>query len=294
MPTYTIIGSDQKQYGSVTADDIRRWIGEGRLNEQSLIKAPGEAEFRPLPDFPEFAEALAAKAAPATEAPPLSPESVAPAKKSGLAIASLALGILGLLTCGVTALIGLILGIVALIKVKRSRGALGGGGIALAGIVVSAVFVVMIPISAAVLLPALAAAKQKAQSINCASNVKGLVFAMQMYADENHNLYPAATNWCDALFPSNAGMTNIFHCPTDFSGRRCSYAFNARLAHAEEGKVNPKTVMIFEADGGWNLSGGRELMLARSRHGHVIVVGYADGSVEQVAESQLPDLRWDP
>jgi hypothetical protein len=293
MATYTIIGSDQKQYGSVTADDIRRWIAEGRLNEQSLIKAPGEAEFRPLPDFPEFAEALAAKAAPAVEPTPLSAETVGPAKTSGLAIASLVLGILGIVTCGVMALIGLILGIVALVKVKNSRGALKGNGIALAGVIVSGIFLLMLPIFAAMLLPALAKAKQKARTINCVSNVKQLGLAMRIYAGDNHNHYPAGTNWCDAIQPE-VGTLKVFHCPADLSGGRCSYAFNARLSGAEEGRVNPTTVMIFEADGGWNLSGGKELLLANPRHGHLVVVGYADGAVEQMPESRLSQLRWNP
>ena len=64
MATYTIIGGDQKQYGSVTADDLRRWITDGRLNAQSLAKEETDTEFRPLSAFPEFADALAAGSAP--------------------------------------------------------------------------------------------------------------------------------------------------------------------------------------------------------------------------------------
>ena len=64
MATYTIIGGDQKSYSSVTADDIRRWIADSRLNEQSLAKEENDTEWRPLSAFPEFAEALAASSAP--------------------------------------------------------------------------------------------------------------------------------------------------------------------------------------------------------------------------------------
>jgi prepilin-type processing-associated H-X9-DG protein len=291
MATYTIIGGDQKQYSLVTEDNLRSWIAEGRLNVQSLIKAEGEAEFRPLADFPEFADVLAAKAAPEVAPASLSAETTAPVKTSGLAIASLVLGILGI--CGITALIGLILGIIALVKVKQSRGALGGGGIALAGIIVSAISLLMIPIFAALLLPPFAKAKQKAQTIQCVGNVKQLSIAMRIYAADNQNHYPAATNWCDTL-RSHAGMTNVFHCPADFSGGRCSYAFNAQLAEAEVDKVAPGTVMIFEANGGWNVSGGEALMLATPRHGHLMVVGFADGHVEQLPASRLSQLQWNP
>jgi hypothetical protein len=63
MADYTIIGGDQKQYGSVTADDICRWVAEGRLNAQSLVQAHGDSEWKPLSAFPEFADALAGESA---------------------------------------------------------------------------------------------------------------------------------------------------------------------------------------------------------------------------------------
>ncbi|MGA2280590.1 MAG: DUF4339 domain-containing protein [Verrucomicrobiota bacterium] len=74
MATYTIIGGDQKPYSSVTADDIRRWIADGRLNEQSFAKEENDTEWRPLSAFPEFADALGAGSTPP---PPFgSPEAV--------------------------------------------------------------------------------------------------------------------------------------------------------------------------------------------------------------------------
>ena len=63
MATYTIIGGDQKPYSSVTADDIRRWIADSRLNAQSLAKEEHDTEWRPLSAFPEFADVLAASSA---------------------------------------------------------------------------------------------------------------------------------------------------------------------------------------------------------------------------------------
>jgi len=69
---YKIIGGDQKEYGPVTADELRRWIAEGRLNGQSPVQTEGNDEWRPLSMFPEFAEALRAQtgvAAPPPGAP---------------------------------------------------------------------------------------------------------------------------------------------------------------------------------------------------------------------------------
>jgi hypothetical protein len=64
MATYTIIGGDQKPYSSVTADDIRRWIADGRLNAQSLAKEENDTEWRPLSAFPEFADVFATSSTP--------------------------------------------------------------------------------------------------------------------------------------------------------------------------------------------------------------------------------------
>ena len=59
---YRIIGGDQKEYGPVTADELGRWIAEGRLSAQSLIRAEGSSEWRSLSAFPEFAGPLAEQA----------------------------------------------------------------------------------------------------------------------------------------------------------------------------------------------------------------------------------------
>jgi hypothetical protein len=73
-------------------------------------------------------------------------------KTSGLAVASLVCGLLGPLTCGLGAIVGLILGIVGLMRIRQSGGALGGEGLAVAGIVVSGASLV---IGAALGLPVL-------------------------------------------------------------------------------------------------------------------------------------------
>jgi uncharacterized membrane protein len=68
---YKIIGADQREYGPVTAEQVREWIAEGRANGATKIQAEGNSEWLPLSAFPEFADALAAKAPPpAPELPP--------------------------------------------------------------------------------------------------------------------------------------------------------------------------------------------------------------------------------
>ena len=65
---YKIIGGDQREYGPATADEIRRWIADGRLGDQSLVQLEGSGEWKPLERYPEFAEALAAQVRHAPEA----------------------------------------------------------------------------------------------------------------------------------------------------------------------------------------------------------------------------------
>jgi GYF domain 2 len=56
--TYFIQGADQKQYGPVSEELLRQWIGEGRLNRSSQCKAEGSLEWKTLGNFPEFSAVL--------------------------------------------------------------------------------------------------------------------------------------------------------------------------------------------------------------------------------------------
>lgn len=60
-------------------------------------------------------------------------------------MASLALGIAGLCTFGLSAIAGLILGIVAIHKIANSQGRIKGRALAIAGIIVSAVMIILGP-----------------------------------------------------------------------------------------------------------------------------------------------------
>ena len=40
---YTIVGADGREYGPATADQVRRWIAEGRANAQTRVRVEGSA-----------------------------------------------------------------------------------------------------------------------------------------------------------------------------------------------------------------------------------------------------------
>lgn len=89
------------------------------------------------------------------------------------------------------------------------------------------VVIAIIAILAALLLPALAQAKQRAWTISCGSNLHQIGLGMAMFADENNGLFPisggiipwntvssdAPTNGWTQQITSLVGNTNVYHCP---------------------------------------------------------------------------------
>lgn len=66
---YKIIGADQKEYGPISAEQIRQWVSEGRVNAQTQVRAEGETEWKPLSAVPEFADILSTTPAPVSALP---------------------------------------------------------------------------------------------------------------------------------------------------------------------------------------------------------------------------------
>lgn len=62
---YRIIGADGREYGPVGAEQLRQWLAEGRINQQTRLRAEDSAEWKTLADFPEVSST--------TPAPPLPP-----------------------------------------------------------------------------------------------------------------------------------------------------------------------------------------------------------------------------
>ena len=296
---YRVLGADSKEYGPVNGEVLRQWITEGRANAQTRVKPEGAGDWQTLASVPEF-EALFALPAGA-----VLPLFAAPAetKTSGLAITSLVLGILGI--CGITALVGLIMGIVALVRINRSGGRLSGQGLAIAGICVSGfMLLVSIPFMAGLTLPALARARHRAQvfsqstpqqrmqTIQCVTNMKQLGLAVRVYAVDHNDQLPPSATWCDAI-QSNIDSPKVFQCPSE-PGRRCAYAFNAKLDGKKVSEIDPQTVVLFESDAGWNGTGGGDSLKPHKHSTSRVNVALADGAVMQIQRSQLGTLRWEP
>lgn len=110
--------------------------------------------------------------------------------KSGLAVASMVLGILGFVTAiflvgFVFAFIGLILGIVALVKASKHPMIYGGKGFAIAGIALGVLPVLTVPIIAAIAIPNLLAARRAANEGSAISSIRTLSAAEATYMATN-------------------------------------------------------------------------------------------------------------
>ena len=55
MPNYKIIGADLMEYGPVSAEQIRQWVTEGRVNAETKLQTEGGGEWKRLAQVPEFA-----------------------------------------------------------------------------------------------------------------------------------------------------------------------------------------------------------------------------------------------
>lgn len=131
---YRIIGGDQKEYGPVSVEEVRRWIAEGRLHAHSLVRAEGAVDWRPLSSFPELVLFLT----PAAAAIPAGTVPIPVQQTNTMAVLGLVCSCFALVCCCGCAPVG-VLGIVfsAIGWSQANRDpAQSGKGIAVAGVIV--------------------------------------------------------------------------------------------------------------------------------------------------------------
>jgi len=109
-------------------------------------------------------------------------------KTSGLAIASLVCGILSLYL-GLPALLGIIFGIIALRQINGSAGVITGKGLAIGGLVTSALAIIAI-LAILLLITGLGRAKSKANRVKCTNNIGNVYKAGLAFAQDNGERLP--------------------------------------------------------------------------------------------------------
>jgi len=143
LTMYKVIGTDGKNYGPATADQIRQWIRENRMERQTPLLASGAADWTFAGLHPEFANDFP----PATVPPLIAPASVLipqviPLQRCSMAKAGLVCGILSVTIaccCGGLPfnLLGLVFSIIALVQISENPQRYGGRDMAILGLVLS-------------------------------------------------------------------------------------------------------------------------------------------------------------
>jgi len=206
-----------------------------------------------------------------------------PPKTSGLAIASLVLGILGIASCGLASIPGLILGIVSLVRIRRSRGALGGRGFAIAGTIVSVVFILLCFLGfmgALRLARGLGGVKVIVQAARCSTNLHFIGTAIAAYKEAAGGQLP---DGLEDLWPEHLKSPDVLLCPADQEPMtigedlKCSYHYVGPISLVAASKL----ILVYEKEGNHVIPGGSGSQIS----GRGVL--FADGRVEFLSEDDF-------
>lgn len=184
------IARDGQQLGVFSESQIRANLINGTCQPTDVAWCEGMTDWKPLSEL--FPAGMAATPPPAPQQFKTSSQFVV-APNSGLSIASLVCGILTLLTCIITGIPAIICGHMALSKIKKSGGAVGGKGMAIAGLVMGYLSLVFgIFVIASMASVGTAAYKRGADRAKSLINARQIVMACKNYALNHDGKYPNA------------------------------------------------------------------------------------------------------
>jgi hypothetical protein len=195
-------------------------------------------------------------------------------KTSYLAVLSMVLGFVGLVSFFVSLLSGFFKGVDASAIISSAALLLAVLSVitiylkALKGLVYIAIAVILSLPSVTFVALAKMSVQQRAISerINTSRyNLRLLGGTMVKYAENNSGHLPDANQWCDSLMGYNKTLTRQNFKHPRMKEYDCNIAFNKYLSGLKLSEIPEDTVLLFEADGSWNLSGDIDLFEKRFR-----------------------------
>jgi prepilin-type processing-associated H-X9-DG protein len=193
----------------------------------------------------------------------------------------LLLDYLGLILFFIFLSAGLIWGIIADNRICRNKEKLTGRLFSISGVVLALVIIAygLIPPPDVRKIP---------NHMMCGLNMSGLGKALLVYSADNNDCYPTSYKWCDLLVEKAEVSEKQFACPHAKQKSRSNYAINPNA----EPNLPPDTVLLFETKGGWNQSGGPELMTFENHDGKGCNVLFNDGHIEFIKPDEVGKLKW--
>lgn len=199
---------------------------------------------------------------------------------------------------GLPALAGLILGIVAILKIRKSRGKQKGLVKAIAGTVLAITFL-------GIWLPCQILYDPLSPLPLSQTNLCDFTRAIAIYANDHNGKYPAPDKWCDLLLEGDYVELDsfvrrrlTFYWPL-VGGKmlvrplpkrgRCDYAMNPNCDSISSA---PDMVLLFESKSGWNQYGGPELLTTDQWDGEGCNIAFNDSHVDFVRTEELGKLQW--
>ncbi|MHC4386307.1 MAG: hypothetical protein ACYTEU_00870 [Planctomycetota bacterium] len=120
--------------------------------------------------------------------------------------------------------------------------------------------------------------------------LKGLATALMSYADDNNGCLPDATKWCDVLIEED------WLYPEYVVNGQVKHAMNINASGMKVHELPEDMVLLFEAKGPKNLSGGPELIKTQKYRwpGHAVQFGYTVDYIRFYKKDEIDNLRWKP
>ncbi|MHC4638020.1 MAG: hypothetical protein ACYTBP_11980 [Planctomycetota bacterium] len=154
-------------------------------------------------------------------------------------------------------LLSAILGVIALTKIRHYK-----SKPLLKDVVITSVSLSIIFLSLQLFCYGLPVFKEYAFQMRKVGDMKlsKLGKAVIQYANNHDGYLPDANEWCDLLIENNPALKREDFMHPFIKGFECNFAFNKNLDGLKLEDVPNDVVLLFLADGDWNLSGGPELL----------------------------------